>query len=258
MIKDILLYFALLLWFVVPAAAQLTMIAPVLEAQPGQTVEMDIKVMNFDSVLSMQFSLNWDSTVLKFVDIKSFGVIPNLNKSSFSNSKPGVLRALWVTSGSEGISVSDSTSIFTLVFSAIGQPDSSTSIAFSNEPTIIEFIGQVNGNNQNLDFRMLDGSLTLMSTTAVYSLSEPTVTLFQNEPNPFTEYTTIRFSMPRHDHVMLEVYDLKGQLIYMYDDNYSFGEQRLKLFRPIFPAAGTYLYRLKSTDFELTKKMIVK
>ena len=37
--------------------------------------------------------------------------------------------------------------------------------------------------------------------------------LSQNWPNPFNPTTTLRYSVPRRDHVLLRVYDVRGRLV---------------------------------------------
>ena len=66
MIKDLLLYFALLLWFVVPLQAQPTIFAEDVEGKPGDEIEVLVKAENFVDVVAMQFTFEWDADVLEF------------------------------------------------------------------------------------------------------------------------------------------------------------------------------------------------
>jgi len=46
MVKELLLYFALLLWFVVPSQAQLTIFADDITGKQGDTIDVNINVEN--------------------------------------------------------------------------------------------------------------------------------------------------------------------------------------------------------------------
>ncbi len=48
-------------------------------AVPGTDKYMTVKVTNFDSIVSMQYVIRWDPTVLQYVTINTFGAIPGLD-----------------------------------------------------------------------------------------------------------------------------------------------------------------------------------
>ena len=99
--------------------------------------------------------------------------------------------------------------------------------------------------------------------------------LFQNCPNPFGQLTIISYSIGSHgqipenrtqtnenQHVILEVYELTGQLVktlvneFQSPGSYSVSwdgtnEVGLQV------ASGIYFYSLRSNNFNITKKMII-
>jgi hypothetical protein len=76
-----------------------------------------------------------------------------------------------------------------------------------------------------------------------------------NFPNPFNPTTTISFTIPQTQHVSLIVYDALGRIVATLVDaelgagnhSVSFDGQKL--------ASGMYIYRIRSGDFVLEKKM---
>jgi len=98
-------------------------------------------------------------------------------------------------------------------------------------------------------------------TTGVGDLPA-TFDLGYNYPNPFNPSTTIKFAVPTAGHVSLTVYDLAGRLVrtlidgdlpaashaVVWDGRNASGRQ---------VASGTYYYRLTSTGFDQTRKMML-
>ncbi len=81
------------------------------------------------------------------------------------------------------------------------------------------------------------------------------VSLYQNYPNPFNPSTTISFSLHEVGHVTLEVFDIKGRKIStlvngvlstgFYDVTFNSDEL----------SSGIYMYRIKTNEEILTKRM---
>jgi len=83
--------------------------------------------------------------------------------------------------------------------------------------------------------------------------------LKQNFPNPFNPATKIGFTLPKSVKVWLRVFDINGRIIYtLIDDEiiapgyheYSLQSQQIDL------ASGIYLYKLETTDWVETRKML--
>ena len=83
--------------------------------------------------------------------------------------------------------------------------------------------------------------------------------LNQNYPNPFNPATKIGFTLPKSEKVRLRVFDIGGRLIYTLIDDEIFApgyhEYSLQL-QQIDLASGIYLYKLETTDWVETRKML--
>ncbi len=81
--------------------------------------------------------------------------------------------------------------------------------------------------------------------------------LWQNYPNPFNPTTSIRFSLPRHERVILKVFDLLGrELNTLVDEAMTAGEHTV-IFNAQHLPTGVYCYRIQAGSFVQTKKLIL-
>ena len=82
--------------------------------------------------------------------------------------------------------------------------------------------------------------------------------LNQNYPNPFNPLTTISYSIPKSDHVILSIYDLLGQeIVTLVNEFQNTGNYTIN-FNAKNLSSGIYLYKLQFGDkFTDTKKMIL-
>ncbi|UCF06130.1 MAG: T9SS type A sorting domain-containing protein [bacterium] len=90
----------------------------------------------------------------------------------------------------------------------------------------------------------------------------PPLALNQNVPNPFNPQTTIGFSLPRSEHVWLDIYDLRGRLVHrLIDKLMEAGRHEIEWCgrdsKGRAVASGVYFYRLTVSKQASTKKMIL-
>lgn len=81
--------------------------------------------------------------------------------------------------------------------------------------------------------------------------------LSQNHPNPFNPSTTIPYALAEAGHVMLKVFNLRGQEVAtLVNENKLAGEYAVK-WNPQNIPSGVYVYRLQAGEFTGTKKLIL-
>jgi len=82
-------------------------------------------------------------------------------------------------------------------------------------------------------------------------------TLSQNYPNPFNATTTISFSIPHKEHVLINLFDINGKKVKtLLDEKRNSGNYNLT-FSLNDIASGVYLYNLKAGKTSITKKLIL-
>jgi hypothetical protein len=79
--------------------------------------------------------------------------------------------------------------------------------------------------------------------------------LSQNYPNPFNPVTTIEFSLPKPEHVVLTVYDILGAPVGVVVSEYLTAGHYSARWDGTNVASGIYYYRLVAGRFVQTKKM---
>lgn len=79
--------------------------------------------------------------------------------------------------------------------------------------------------------------------------------LFQNQPNPFTNYTMIQFELSRATNVQIEILDLRGKRIAQLLDEYRGVGQYTLTVDLGYLASGIYIYRLQAGPIQISKKM---
>ncbi len=88
------------------------------------------------------------------------------------------------------------------------------------------------------------------SIPSKYSLS-------QNYPNPFNPITNIEFTLPQKSFVKLKIFDFLGKEVSeLINESLSAGTYRFN-FNAINLTSGTYFYKLETSKFTETKKMIL-
>jgi hypothetical protein len=81
--------------------------------------------------------------------------------------------------------------------------------------------------------------------------------LYQNEPNPFTDYTLIKFELPDAGKATLTMYDVTGKILNVIQGNYEKGMNSIKLTREDIGASGMIYYQLQSGNLSAAKHMII-
>jgi hypothetical protein len=121
----------------------LNIIAPVLSDTCGKTILVPIRATQFSNLLSTQFSVGWDPSKISYQGISSYGNLAlNLTNSNFGTSQTsnGLISFSWNDATAEGVSISDTASLFVLRFNVIGYDLDQSYINIVNTPTPIEAI----------------------------------------------------------------------------------------------------------------------
>ena len=84
-----------------------------------------------------------------------------------------------------------------------------------------------------------------------------TVQLKQNFPNPFNPVTSIEYTIPFEDKIVLTIYNILGEEVTRLVDEKQFAGHYEVTWNAANTASGIYFYKLQSGDFSLTKKMVL-
>jgi hypothetical protein len=79
--------------------------------------------------------------------------------------------------------------------------------------------------------------------------------LLQNYPNPFNPVTTIEYSIPNTEYVVLTVYDILGRTIVTIVDKEQDAGRYILMFDASKLSSGMYFYTITAGNFKATKKL---
>lgn len=81
--------------------------------------------------------------------------------------------------------------------------------------------------------------------------------LWQNQPNPFTESTYIKFAVPQNMKATLRVMDVSGKELFKKTQEFKKGNNEIKIHKNELNTVGILYYQLYTDEFTTTKKMIL-
>ena len=259
-IKNLLFTLIVCALYVVPLSAQLSITVSDITGEKGQTVEASLSISGFNDINSMQFSINWDSTVLAFKAIENLtSELPNFTGEEIGlrETASGVIRIAWFDGATNGISIPDDTQLFTLKFELIGEEGTNSAISITGEPIVIEFTNSDGGIVELAE--VIEGIITIPdNVTPVSFLTAPNaMELYQNEPNPFKAATKIKAILPSVSDVLFFITDISGKIVYQNNFISVQGENTIVIERQFLDVSGTYYYTLQSEHYQLSRKMIL-
>ena len=138
------------------------------KVKPGESVCLEVAGSRMSQVVAMQFSLVWDPQVLEFSEVKDFG-LPNLSQENFGDAfiEEGALTFVYLAPA--GQELAGELSFFTLCFTAVGSAGASSPVSFSDRPTGIEFVADIDNVADLLDnYTLLGGSVAILADPAAF------------------------------------------------------------------------------------------
>jgi hypothetical protein len=135
------LFFGLLLLGTAPAQAQtVTFNAESASVAAGNTVTIPVTVQGFDDITGVQFTLEWDPSVLSFNSTGNPDNVTGISGGVFgdpteNNVPPGHLTVVWDDPNATGVTLGDGTAFFTVTLTATGSAGAASDITFTGDPT---------------------------------------------------------------------------------------------------------------------------
>jgi len=252
--KTVLLYFALLFWFVVPSQAQLTFSFPILTEDEDAQIEVGMEVANFTNVATAQFTFSWDSSIIEFVEIKEVN-LPNFNPDfnlNITTVESGFLRiGAWILPS--GHSMEDGEYLFKAIFKVIGKPGEMSPLELIDDPMPVIF-GDPENNQYAVELNQ--GKVTVDGETMV--TQNPVDFGWEvnpSSPNPFNSFSQIEFYTPKVTEVEWTIFDIAGKIILIDNKEYAPGQHKYFLEQQSLPVNGTYFVQMRTPEFVTTQKV---
>ncbi|PHN06877.1 cohesin domain-containing protein [Flavilitoribacter nigricans] len=257
-VKQFMLCLALVVSFLNAKAQVVSCYLPSdIAVDAGSTFTVDVRVDSFIDVGGLGISVNWDPTILLFKEASNGGL--ELNElSGFNEVKAeseGKLGFGWVASSAvTGITLPDSTVLFSISFDVIGAPQDTTSLRFTDDPIFSEFY--------TLEPAILPATFSgafvnVTGTSNTYYNSAPEIiSLYPPVPNPFYENTLIKIDLQKAAQTSIKIIDQTGRLLYEDQQFLSAGLQNIPISKEIFNQSGTYYCLLNANEFRVMQKLV--
>ena len=104
------------------------------------------------------------------------------------------------------------------------------------------------------DIEWQDLGVTVVSLS---SLMPKTISLENAYPNPFNPVTTLNFSLPESQDVMLQVYDLQGRVVETLIDGVVEAGYHSAIWNADHQASGVYFVKMISGEYISSQKLIL-
>lgn len=145
----------------------------------GDTVCVPLTVSDFTDILSFQGEINWDTTIIEFVELQNIntdllGFTPGtgINLADVSS---GFLSFLWFsTGGFQGVDLPDGTVLFDMCFEGVGADGTETDISF--DPTFFEIVK--GSNSEELGYVLNNGRVAVSENQLFISYQVDSVICF--------------------------------------------------------------------------------
>jgi hypothetical protein len=206
-----------------------------LELKAGQTYEVDFNAKDIRNVLGYQATFRL-GTAIELLDIK-YGRVKEENFGQQLLSQ-GLLTTSW-----NNMAKPDEI-LFTLIISAKADAQLSKQLSLTSRITPSEAYHQ-NGDKLSLGIQFNTGKVAKVDFE-----------LYQNQPNPFLDETTIRFYLPSAGEGTISIQDVTGKIIKQITADFVQGDNQIMLKREDLAAKGTLFYTLTVGEYTATRKMI--
>jgi hypothetical protein len=135
-----------------------------------------------------------------------------------------------------------------LTFRAIEQTERLSDVLRATDDVAARMAVDGFGNTSGVD-------LEFASTTSGNEPADNRFTLFQNQPNPFSETTAIEFRLPAESRARLNIYSAEGRLVRTIIGDYSSGLNTVVIRKDELGQAGVYWYELETAGFSDRKNL---
>ena len=214
---------------------------------PGQELSIPISILNGDNLLSFEMDIHFDPNSVRFISldwsqmIDHFTIVENIVEGSLHYAGAGL------------------------------SPDGQNGV-FGNINLLVleEFSAdsfEISINNYKINEAVFGSEViaVFMNSSILNTQSENTpdqFSLMQNYPNPFNPKTMIRYRLLNSEHVKIDIMDYRGRhiksLVNQYvDAGVSKIEWNSTNDNGENVAAGVYIYKIETSSYAVSKKMIL-
>ena len=208
----------------------------------GDEVSYTVKAGDVMEIMGAQFALDYDANVLSFVGVEAGALAITSQHMNLLNTENGTIAVSYDVA--RGQSIAADANLFTIKFKAL-RSGNTKEISFNDDVLKAELY------ETDATIR----PLSLQSRTEGQSGIQNV--LYQNEPNPFKDYTNISFELAKPSAAIVRVLDVTGKVVFTSSNVYEKGYHVINIASSSLGTSGVYYYHIEAGDFVSTKKMIL-
>ncbi len=206
----------------------------------GEVVEVPFTISEAKQVIGYQFTIQVDPEVLEMISVTPVAFDMSAANFGIQRTRDGLISTSW--NGNAATDIKDEL-LFSVKVRAKNQVKLSNALTIGDRLTPAASYSSQGTRSVGLNFQ-----------------SEDVVRYFylgQNEPNPVTDETIIRFALPSAGSANLNFYDVTGKLIKQITGNYSKGLNKVNISAKTLGLQGMIYYELEMGDQRQSRKMII-
>ena len=206
--------------------------------QKGGEVNLDFNIKPNQPVIGTQFTFEFDPNLISFKDIE-LGESVNLEHFNLNHLEEGWFTFSWYTNAS----VVNPLNLFSLKMSGQSSAKISEAIKISSIYTEARAYLE-NKEEAGVEIKFVP-------------LQSQEIEVYQNQPNPFSNSTSVQFYLPTENTITFSIFSATGKLIQSRAGKFEAGMHSLHFDGTQFPK-GVLIYQLKAGDTVKSMKMVVQ
>lgn len=211
--------------------------------EKGKSYSIPLKI-NEKDLAGIQFTLQHNEA-LELQNIEA-GNLADMNQNNFAVLANGVITTSWNSTQS----TANEAIYATLTFKAKENLRLSEALKLNSSVTLAEAYSN--------DEEVKQVTLQFSNKGIISQIENNGMTLYQNQPNPFSEVTSIRFYLPESTSATISVTDITGKTVFQQSGEFSSGIHTIELNKDKFATStGVYIYQLSTPTHTMAKKMIL-
>jgi len=209
---------------------------------------VDFLAKDFENMSAFQFELLFNPKSVEFDRVEQTGLDVNYGNKLLQE---GILSFIWFDKQGLGQNLKDNNSLFRIYFKPknILSPNAMdlSIVNTITPPVAYDFYG----NPSTINFSFLSKQESIKSEV------NASIIVLQNEPNPFSLISKIKFKMVIEDLVQVSVTDQHGGSIFATQEVFPAGNHQIDLKASDFPSSGIYYYTFTTSTDRVVRKMVV-
>lgn len=111
------------------------------DTSSNDTLLLDVRVRSYGNTIGLQYTTQWDTSVLQLLDVRNFG-LPELRKSNFSFGSPNINKGLLSFSWTQldSLYLPDGARLYSLLFVVKNKNATTTTVRFTEAPVPSEVV----------------------------------------------------------------------------------------------------------------------